>query len=209
MVRVVALRVGYAALGLAILALAGGTLPALGSAVLLSPVLALAGAGALLFSRDDLPRWAGVASLAYFLLTFLAFLAATPATIRLSFWKGFANDDPSPLFEAITEYLVLALPVMVCATALAAAWEREHGARLLLGGALAGLVVLAVLTVALVPAEPDVQEGETQPSEVVESASRARTQGRLLNLLLALSAAAGAAGAFWAAARPDEFHPGL
>src|SRR5687768_15782801 len=78
--RAAMLRAGCAALGLAFAALA---------ATLAVPTLILGGlalgflAGILLaFSDDELPKWAGISLVAYFVLTALAFVATTPITIQ-------------------------------------------------------------------------------------------------------------------------------
>lgn len=205
MTRLAVLRSGYAAFGLSILALAGSFVPALGWLILLSALVAVAGAILLVFSDDDIPRWAGIAFLAYAALTFVVFVAATPATIRFSFWNGFVNSEPHALWSALQAYLLLALPLMTAATALVAAWEREHGARILLAGAVAGILMVGVLTVVLSPDAPE-EGGSGSDADLARAQSEAASQGRLLNTLLALSAGAGAAGAVWAAARPDEFH---
>ncbi|GEM_PF-6413781 len=185
------LRAGYGAFGVAFLSLAGAQLA--GNLVLLALLAGLAGGLCLALSKDDLPKWAGLAMLAYFALSLLAFLAATPITIG----RGggyFVNDKPSAVFDALYYYVVLAFPIMLGATALASTWERELPPRALLMGAVAGSALWAVLSYALVP--------RVDPSLGVGAAT---AQNNLLALLAAASALAGAAGAAWAASRPDEY----
>lgn len=194
--RVGLLRMGYGALGLSFVAFgAAAVFESLAViAIPLAILLAVAGGVLLAFSGDDLPRWSGVALLLYFLVTLLVFLAATPVTVRLDFFRGYLNDDPSPYAEMVLRYLVLALPLMMAATASAAALEREWPPRLLLGGAILGFVLVTTLEVVLVPA---------RVGPAAESAALA--QGNLLRALFGLSALAGALGALWASGRPDEY----
>lgn len=184
--RVRVLAAGYAAFAVAFAALAGSAY----AGALLLPALALGLAAALLlaFSQDELPKWAGLVLLAYFLLIVAAFLLATPITIRRGGSYGIEPLDRA-LAENVLYYLGLASPMMLGGTALAAAWERENAARLLLFGSVGGFLVVAALTVLL--------GAETQAA--------AASQGDLLQLLFALSAVAGAAGATWSAIRPQEF----
>ena len=198
--RVGLLRAGYVALGFAILSLAGSFSPALAWLVLVSPVLAFVGAICLAFSGDDIPKWAGIAFLAYAGITLAAFILTTPATIRLSFWRGWANAEPHPVAAAVAEYLLLAMMLMPIATALVAAWERENASRVLLTGGLLGLLMVGVLTILLDPGTG------TTAADIARVESKANAQAQLLNLLLVLSAAAGAAGAWWAAWRPEEYN---
>lgn len=191
MTRVTVLRAGYAAFAVAFAALAasaaaGALLPAaLGIGVLAALLL--------LFSDDDLPKWAGVVLLAYFGLVVAAFLLATPITVRTG--GSFGIEPPNPrLAETVTYYLGALSPLVLAGAALTAAWERERPARLLLLGAVGGLVVVGVLTFALTP------EGATA-TEV----QRAQSQGALLRLLLAVSAVSAALGAAWSAWRPEEY----
>jgi hypothetical protein len=189
MSRVALLRAGYAAFCVAFLAVAV-TIQGAGVAFFLGLLAALVAGFLLAFSRDELPKWAGLALLAYFGLTILAFLAATPVTID----KGggyFVNDKPSATFQAVSGYLVLAFPIMLGGAALAAAWERERGPKTLLFAALAASVVWAVLSFALLP--PSAQ------------ATAAQSQNHLLDLLAVAACLVGAAGALWAALRPDEY----
>lgn len=186
MTRPAVLRAGYASLALAFAALAGSAY----SGMLLLPALVLAFAGAilLLFSGDDLPRWAGVVLLAYFVLIAIAFILSTGVTIR----KGGAYGIEAPdreLAVDVTYYLGLALPLMLALAAVAAAWERENAARFLLVGGTGGFLVAAALTTVLDPSGVDA----------------AASQGNLLELLFALSAIAAATGAGWSAARPEEY----
>jgi hypothetical protein len=180
------LRAGYVAFGVAFLALAAAAY-ASGELVLLALAAGLAGGLLLALSKDDLPKGAGIAMLAYFALTVLAFAASTPIT----FGRGyFVNDKPSAMFADVYYYVVLAYPIMLAATALAASWERELGPRALLACALAGSALWAVLNYVLVPHGSEAQ---------VETANA------LLQGLAALSALVGAAGAAWATLRPDEY----
>jgi hypothetical protein len=190
MVRPAMLRAGYAALGLAFLSLA------------VSPGLVIAGLGLaclggllLAFSRDDIPKWAGVALLAYFVVTALAFFAAQSLTIRL----GGDRSHYEPLSPGLGAQLYLYLseisPFVVAACAVAAAWEREIPARALALGAAGGFVLAAVLTFTLTPHGPNVDA----------IAASARTQAAIVRALTTLAALAGAAAAAWSAARPEEY----
>lgn len=204
--RVALLRMGYAGLGLAFAGIAASVY----APTFLLPALALAIVGAILlaFSADDLPKWAGIALLAYFALTVLAFVAATPITID----KGdgyFVNSAPTLLAQEAFSWLTIAAPLMLAGTAALASWEREAAPRVLLIGAIAGFVLVGALTVALVPeideecaVDPEAPgcEGAAQ-----RAAAEGRQQGDMLRLLTAVSAAAGAAGALWAAGRADEY----
>lgn len=192
MTRVALLRSGYGAFGLAFAALGASFF--VSPLILVGLVLALAGGALLAFSDDELPKWAGVALVAYFVVSLVAFLAATPVTIRLEFFNGFLNQSPSPLARAVFDYIVLAFPLMLGATAVAAAWEREWPPRILLLGAFAGFLLVGVLTLVLVPRG-------TGASDL----ARASSQADILRMLFAVSAGAGAVGAFWAAARPEEY----
>lgn len=188
MVRVLALRLGYGAFAAAFAVLAVSALPVSGAILPLGLVLALGGALALAFCRDPLPRWAGVAVLAFFALVILAFVASTPVTVN----KGsrfFFNDDPHPLFRVLFDALLLATPVMLGAAAALAAWERERPARNLLLSAAIGLGLVFLLSFVLAPS----------------GVRGAIVQGGLLKALFGVSALAGAAGAAWCAARPEEF----
>lgn len=186
MTRLGVLRAGYGALGFAFAGLAGSVyVPSL-----LLPALALAiAAGVLLaFSGDSLPKWAGSALLAYFAFTVLVFIAATPITID----KGdgyFVNSSPTEIAQEGFEWMILAAPLMLVGAGVLASWEREVPARVLLLGALAGFLVVAALSIMLVP----------------DAADAGQRQGDLTRALFALSAAAGAAGAIWAAGRADEY----
>lgn len=194
--RVRLLRLGYGALGLSFVAFGAAAVlePVALLAIPLAILLAIVAGVLLTLSGDDLPRWSGAALLLYFLVTLLVFLAATPVTVRLDFFKGYLNDDPSPYAELVLRYLVLALPLMMAATASAAVLEREWPPRLLLGGAILGFVLVTVLEIVLVP---------TGARET--AASTALAQGNLLRALFGISALAGALGALWAATRPDEY----
>lgn len=211
MARLGVLRAGYGTLAFAIACLSGTFVSSLGWLVLVSPVAAFVGAVLLAFSQDDIPKWAGLAFVVYAVLTFAAFLAATPTTIHFKFLAGTANPNPHPVAVALQDYLLVALPIMLLATALVASWERENGVRLLLAGALVGIVAAAGMTLTL-GADEDASGGDgNQTAEEIDAeqrAARARaaSQGDLLKWLLGLSVLAGAAGAAWAAARPDELH---
>lgn len=185
------LRAGYACFALAFAALAASAVA--GSLLLAGLALAAVAAILLLFSDDDLPKWAGVALVAYFLLIGLAFVLATPITIRRG--GNFGIEPPNPqLASTVLYYLGLGSPLMLAGTALASAWERELPPRLLLMGGLGGFVLVAFLTVALAPAGTD-----------ASAVARAAAQGNLLRVLFALSALAATLGAAWGAARPEEF----
>lgn len=181
------LRAGYVSLGLAFAALAGS----ISVPTLVVPGLALAFLGGLLLalSGDDLPKWAGITLMSYFVLTALLFIAATPITINRGGEGYFVNRAPPALADEIFYWVGLVSPLILGGAAVAAVWERERPPRLLLMGAVGGFVLVALLSVVLIPR--DVGGG-------------ADTQGRLLQILFALSAASGAAGALWAAGRADE-----
>lgn len=191
MTRVGVLRVGYGAYALAFAALAASA----ASPGLLLAALAIGFLGGLLlvFSDDDLPKWAGLVLVGYFLVILVAFLLATPITVRRGGSYGIEPPNPA-LASTVLYYLGSLSPLLLAGSALTAAWERERPARLLLMGAVGGLIVVAVLTVVLVPtgASPD-------------DIKRATSQGNLLQVLLGISALAAAVGAGWSAARPEEF----
>lgn len=208
--RVALLRAGYATLGLSLAAF--GASLVVGALVFVGIVLGLVGGVLLALSGDDLPRWSGLSLVLYFLLTFGAFVAATPVTVRLEFFSGFLNDRPSPFASQVFDYLVLVLPVMIAATALAAAWEREWTPRLLLGGSVAGFALVIVLTLVLEPPGPELPEEGAEPEDPAvaarrasEAAEAAQMQSNLVRALMGVSAAAGSLGAFWASGRPDEY----
>ena len=187
MTRTGVLRAGYGGLGLAFAGLAASIY--VEALVLPAFLLALVGGVLLAFSDDPLPKWAGIVLLSYFVFTVLVFVAATPITID----KGdgyFINAAPMDVARAAFDWLVLAAPLMLVGAALLSAWEREMPARILLFGALAGFLLVAVLSVALRPQDVSFEEAERQ--------------GSLTRTLFAVSSAAGAAGMLWAAARPDE-----
>ena len=189
--RVRVLRAGYAAFAAAFAVLVASV--AAGSLLPYALLVGLAAALLLVFSDDDLPKWAGVVLVAYFALILVAFLLATPITVRTG--GSFGIEPPNPrLAEQVGYYLGALSPLMLAGTALAAAWEREKPARLLLMGAVGGLLVVGVLTFALRPA-----------GTALTDVQRAASQASLLNLLFAISALSGAAGAAWSAARPQEF----
>lgn len=185
--RLAVLRSGYVCFGLAFAALGASLIAPAGLALVL--LLGLSGGVLLAFSDDEMPKWAGLALLVYFVISLVAFLAATPVTVRLDFFKGFINSEPSSLASAVSRYLALALPVMLGGTAIAAAWEREVPPRALLVAAVGGFILVGILDVALVPS----------------GQGSAQAQGGLLKALFGVSALAGAVGAAWAAARPDEY----
>lgn len=188
MTRVTVLRLGYGALGVTLLALAVGQVA--GALIPAGLAVALVAGFLLAFSDDDLPKWAGITLLAYLLVSVLTFVAASPITIR----GGARLYVPAMADESLQYYLFLASPLLLTATGLAAAWERERPARFLLAGALAGFVVVAGLTLSLAP------NGSTSAA-----VSTAQQQGNLLEVLYALSAIAGASGALWSASRPEEY----
>lgn len=185
MTRVAILRAGYVALALAFAALGGMT--TVGALLPLGLLLAFVGAILLTWSDDDLPKWAGFVLLAYFLLSIVAFLAATPMTINKG-GRYFINAAPLGFADDIFNYLTFASPLMIGAAAVLAAWDRERPPRLLIWGAVAGFALFALLNIFLSPSGEDA----------------ARSQGSLLANLLLVSALAGAAGAAWSAARPEE-----
>lgn len=186
------LRGGYAAFGLAYVALAASVL--VQAALPAGLVLVLVGAILLSLSQDDLPKWSGLALVGYYVVTLLAFVASTPITINKG-GRYFVNDAPPELANALFSYLVLALPLMLGAATLAAAWEREWPPRLLLCGSIGGFLLVGILSIFLLP------NGE----DVTEAAQSAKLQADLIQTLFAVSAAAGAVGALWAATRPDEY----
>lgn len=187
-VKAALLRAGYAALGIAFAAIAASVYVPF----LLIPGLfvALVGGFLLAFSGDDLPKWAGIVILVYFALTVLVFLAATPVTINKG-GRFFVNATPTRIAQDAVYWLGLAAPLMLAAAAVLSVWERETAPRVLLFGAIGGFVVVGLLSAILVPADL--------------SADAARQQGDLVKGLFAVSAAAGAAGALWAAGRADEY----
>lgn len=198
MSRVRFLRAGYAALALALFALAGSALS--GALLLLALPCALAGGILLALSRDDLPRGAGITLLAYFLLTLVFFLLSSPITLRGNY---FVNGAPPALAEAVYGYLVLALPVFIVAAGLVASWEREWPARTTFLVALIGFLLVGVLNYTLLPSAPS---SETATSaEILAARAKAETYGHILQGLFAVFALAGAIGATWSAARPDEY----
>ena len=182
------LRAGYGGLALAFGGIAAGAYVP----TLLLPALALALVAGLLLaiSDDDLPKWAGLAIIAYFVLTVLVFLAATPITID----KGdgyFLNAAPTEVAQEAFYWLTFAAPLMLAGAAIVASWERELPSRVLLLGAVGGFILVGILTVALIPKDLSVDS--------------AKQQGEMIKILLALSAAAGASGVLWAAGRPEEY----
>ena len=193
MSRVAFLRAGYVAFCVAFLAV-GASIVGAGALFLLALLAALVAGILFALSRDELPKWAGIALLAYFGLSVLAFLAATPITIGKQ-GDYFVNDKPSSMFHDAYDYVVLAFPIMLGGAALASAWERERGPKTLLFAGLAASVVWAALSIALVP---------TAGKATLEVAS-AQTQNHLLDLLAVAACIASAAGALWAALRPDEY----
>lgn len=191
MTRTGLLRAGYACFALAFASL--GASAVAGSLLLVGLLLALIAAVLLVFSDDELPKWAGIVLVAYFVLIGAAFLLATPITIRRG--GNFGLEPPNPqLASTVLYYLGLASPLLLAGTALAAAWERERSPRLLLMGALGGFVVVALLTVAVAPSGTD-----------PDAIARATSQGNLLRLLFSLSSIAATVGAAWSAARPEEY----
>lgn len=189
MTRVGVLRLGYAAFALAFACLAAS--PWLGALLATGLVAALIGAVLLIFSADELPKWAGVTILVYILVLVLIFLLATSLTIQGS---QFYYESPAPdLADALFQYLALAIPLILAGAVVAAAWERGPPARYLLLGSIAGYAIIAILTLSGKPA------GETA-SEI----AAANAQGRLLQNLFAVSALASALGAGWASIRAGE-----
>jgi hypothetical protein len=193
MVRPAVLRAGYAALGLAFLALAVSSYA--GALLFAGLGLALLASILLAFSRDDLPKWAGLTLLAYFVVTAVAFAAAQSVTVRLGAERSHYEPLSPGLGQRVFEYLSVFSPFVLVACSLAGTWERERPARFLALGAAAGFVAVAVLTLILTP------RGTT----VTALAASGSAQAGLLRGLSALSALAGAAGAAWSAARPEEY----
>lgn len=182
------LRAGYAGLGIAFAALAGSIY--IGALLLPGLAVALLAGIFLAVSDDDIPKWAGIALLAYFVLSAIAFLVATPVTIN----KGdryFVNKAPPELANDIVYWLGLASPVILAGAAIVASWERELAPRVLLYGAAGGFVLVGILTMVLVP-------------DSAAAAEASREQGNMLRTLFAVSAAAGALGSLWSASRPEE-----
>jgi hypothetical protein len=180
------LRAGYGAFAVSFAAFAGSAY--VGELLFLALLSGVVGGFLLAFCDDDLPKWAGIALLGYFALMVIVFLATTPVTIN----KGggyFINGAPPEFGPLVLYYVGFVSPVMLAATALAAAWEREWTVRLLLVGALAGCALFAILTFILVPT----------------GSAQAHQQGALLGILFALSGGCGVAGCLWATARPQEF----
>lgn len=189
MTRIGILRAGYATLAVGFLA-AAGTFVA-GQLFFVELLAALVAGILLAASGDDLPKWTGRALLAYFVLTILAFFAATPITIDRG--SGFfVNDKPSPLLVNVQSYLLQAFGVTLAGATLAAAWERERGARNLAAASLVGFVLFAILSYTLKPSSG-------------ADAGVAMQQGGALQVLAALAGLAGFASAAWCAARPDEY----
>lgn len=192
--RTAFLRGGYAGLALAFAALAAGAW--VSSLVIPGLAVALLAGALLAFSDDDRPKWAGIALLVYFGVTVLAFVAASGFTINVRGQRFFFNDSPAETISIITSWITLVSPLMIAVAASAAIWDRERPPRVLLGGAIAGFLLVAVLTVVLVP---------TDVGDAVLAAEAAQTQGRMLRILFAVSAATGALGALWAAGRPESY----
>jgi hypothetical protein len=185
MVRVLLLRAGYALLGLVFLALAGSAY--LGQLVIAALALAFVAAVVLAFTDDELPKWAGIALLVYFVVTAAVFLLSVPIKYRAYYVDPSVSGD-------VSYYLFLFSPLILAAAAIVAAWERERPVRFLLVGGLVGFVIVGVFTVVLVPRGTD-------PSAL----AAAQGEANLLLALLAVSALAAAAGAFWSSARPEEY----
>lgn len=189
MTRTKVLRLAYVCVGLTFLALAASFVPA-GAALLgLGLLLGFVGGVLFLFSDDDLPRYAGFAIVGYFLLVFLAFVGSNGATIRIGDSQFFANDQPPAVLDAVFDYLVLGLPMLFVGAACVAAWETGLP-RWVLVGALAGFVLVAILTAAL---NPSLQGDVTQYGG-----------GAALAAVFSLTALVGAVGAFWAARNADQ-----
>lgn len=206
--RLVVLRSGYAALGFAFVALAASV--AVPSLVLPGLMAAFLGGVLLAFSDEDLPKWAGIVLVTYFLLVLVAFVAATPITIN----KGdryFVNKAPPELAGEVLYWMGVLSPIILSGVAILAAWERDRVPRFLLVGALGGFLLAATLTLALTPtldAQCGVQD-ETGASasdcmqKAQQATNEARSRGQMLSYLTAASAATAALGTFWAAGRPD------
>lgn len=190
------LRGGYGALGIAFACLAAGAwIPGV---VIPGLLVAFVGAILLAFCDDDHPKWAGIALIVYFLVTALAFVIASGATINIRGQRFFVNDSPPEAMATITNWITLFSPLMLASAGIAAAWDRERPPRVLLAGAIGGFLLVALLSVFLAP---DAAGSAT----LAGAADEAEAQGRMLQLLFAVSAATGALGALWAASRPDSY----
>lgn len=181
--RTQVLRFGFIAIGLTFLALAATFVPAGSSLLVPGLLLGFVGGILFLFSDDELPRYAGLAIVAYFALVLVTFLASNGITVRFGDSSYFANDRPPAFLSAVFDYLVLGLPILFVAASTIAVWELG-GPRWLLVGALAGFALVVVLTIAL------------NPSLDGEAINPGGSQ--VIGPLFSLAALAGAAGAFWA-----------
>lgn len=207
MTRIGVLRAGYGALGFAFAGLAAGI--AVPSLVIPGLALGLVAGALLAFSDDPLPKWSGIALVVYFVVTVVAFLAATGITVELGGERYFVNDSPAAATQSITSWITLASPLMLAGAGTVAVWERERPPRILLLGAIAGFVIVGILTAVLVPElDPKCATDAFAPGcagAAQQAAAEGARQGNMLRMLTAVSAAAGAAGAIWAAGRPDEY----
>lgn len=192
MTRLGVLRAGYLSLGLAFAALTGSI--AIGALLLLGFVIALVAGILFAFSDDDLPKWSGLALVAYFLLSVLAFMAATPITIERG-GNYFVNAAPPRLASDVLQWMGLIAPLFFAAVAVGAMWEREPAPKWMAVGGLVGFFLFAVMSIALVPSGSD-------PSMAADSA---RAQGSILQGLFAVSAAVLTVSLVWATARPDSW----
>lgn len=189
--RVTVLRAAYGALALAFVLLAGATYA--GGLAIPAIAVALLAALLLAFSGDELPKWAGVTLLGFFVLVAIAFLFATSITVRTG--ARYHIESPSPTLAAqLLSYLVPLTPLAIAVAALVSGWERERLPRLLLIAALAGIVLAGILSYALVPASGT-------PTEV--ALAKATGYAHIVEAVFALSALTAATGSAWAAARPE------
>lgn len=204
MAHVGVLRAGYGAFALAFAAFAGAAYA--GGLTLVALLLALVGGVLLAFSDDDLPKWAGLALVAYFGLTALAFLATTPITIHSGGSSYYFA--PPDLATLVIFGMGLVSPLVLAGAGIVATWERERAPRLLLMGAALGFVVVAAFTLTLTPdLDPECAADPNRSGcegAAAEAAAQAQRQGGLIGILFALSGACGLGGCAWAAARPQE-----
>lgn len=207
MTRLGVLRAGYGALGFAFLALAGSAYA--GSLVLVGLAAGFAAGILLAFSDDDLPKYAGLTLVVYFVLALVAFLAATPITIKSGGDRYFANPAPPDIAREVIYWMGLVSPLILTAAGVLAVWERERSPRVLLVSAAAGFVLVGVLSVVLVPElSPQCANDPFAPGcegAAERVATEVREQGTMLRALTAMSAVAAAIGTLWAAGRADEF----
>lgn len=201
-IRIGVLRVGYVTLALSFASLAAA--PYAGALLPFGLLLALVGGGCFAFTRDELPRYAGLTLLVYFVVALVVFFASTPVTLRSGGSNYFVNDAPPAILTSVFQDLLLGLPIVLGAALCVAVWEREWAPRLLVLGALVGSAIWFVLVLVFEPGTAAAGVNVTAEQATL-GASTAQTSARLMDALLALSGLCGAAGALWAFARPDEY----